>query len=145
MGIDIWMDTTTFTLYGRNSAADSWVDYGHLWLLRSPASSTHTKSGVGVALSNLREKFVEENNVFESYACFITYVSSVWKSLKMSHLNFVYPVFFEFRAKMDKTDDYMERELKYSHFCKMRLFFIIFYTLLWDEIIVKSRIAWEFV
>ena len=46
---------------------------------------------------------------------------------------------------MDKTDDYMERELKYSHFCKMRLFFIIFYTLLWDEIIVKSRIAWEFV
>ena len=117
MGIDIWMDTTTFTLYGRNSAADSWVDYGHLWLLRSPASSTHTKSGVGVALSNLREKFVEENNVFESYAGFITYVSSVWKSLKMSHLNFVHPVFFfEFRAKMDKTDDYMERELKYSHF-----------------------------
>ena len=53
--------------------------------------------------------------------------------------------FFEFRAKMDKTDDYMERELKYSHFCKMRLFLIIFYTLLWDEIIVKSRIAWEFV
>ena len=47
----------------------------------------------------------------------------------MSHLNFVHPVFFEFRAKIDKTDDYMERELKYSHFVRLD-FFIIFYTLL---------------
>ena len=27
-------------------------------------------------------------------------------------------IFFEFRAKMDQTDDYMERELKYSHFVR---------------------------